>query len=129
MQENKKDRHEELPIEEFENDNQDIREEFLNKFNKKEEKLEDTKEDKVEKSEKNQIKGGLADHLSVKDIADKHKVDVSKIKEQLTKGVKVEMEHTDDPKKAVEIALDHLVESPIYYDELEKMESKFHDKK
>lgn len=90
----------------------------------------DTAPDKVEElSEKNQIKGGLADNLSVKDIADKHKVDVSKIKEQLTKGIKVEMEHTDDPKKAVEIALDHLVESPIYYDELEKMENKFHDKK
>lgn len=50
MQENKKDKHEELPIEEFENDSQDIREEFLSKFNKKEEKPEETKDDKVEKS-------------------------------------------------------------------------------
>jgi len=40
----------------------------------------------------------------------------------------VEMEHTNDPEKAVEIALDHLVESSIYYDELEKVESNF-DKK
>lgn len=35
MQENKKDKVEELPIEEFENDNQDIREEFLKKFGNK----------------------------------------------------------------------------------------------
>ena len=30
-------------------------------------------------------------------------------------GIKVEMEHTDDPKKAEKIALDHLAENPFYY--------------
>jgi len=30
-------------------------------------------------------------------------------------GIKVEMEHTDDIKKAVEIAKDHLTEVPNYY--------------
>lgn len=52
--------------------------------------------------------------------------------EQLEAGVKVEMEHTDDPAKAREIAKDHLSEDPHYYtklkkaglaDELEKSES------
>lgn len=90
--------------------------------------LSNNKEDKIEKSEQNELRGGKADNLSLKDIAQKHKVSIEEIKKQLKAGIKVEMEHTDDPKKAVEIALDHLVESPIYYDELEKMESKFHDK-
>ena len=81
-------------------------------------------EDKVEKSEKNQIKGGLADNLSVKDIAEKHKVSIEEIKKQLKMGIDVEMEHTDEPSKAMEIAMDHLTESPSYYTELEKMESK-----
>lgn len=86
---------------------------------------EDSKEDKVEKSEKNQIKGGLADNLSVKDIAEKHKVSIEEIKKQLKMGIDVEMEHTDEPSKAMEIAMDHLTESASYYTELAKMESKF----
>ena len=40
----------------------------------------------------------------------------------LAKGKKVEMEHTDDPEKAKEIARDHLTEDPKYYDKLAKME-------
>lgn len=43
---------------------------------------------------------------------------------QLSKGIKVEMEHTDDPDKAKEIATDHLTEDPKYYDKLKEMESK-----
>jgi len=34
---------------------------------------------------------------------------------QLNAGIRVEMEHTNDPKKAREIALDHLIEKPDYY--------------
>ena len=34
---------------------------------------------------------------------------------ELRMGIKVEMEHTDDPKKAEKIALDHLAENPYYY--------------
>jgi hypothetical protein len=45
------------------------------------------------------------------------------IKSQLTKGIKVEMEHTDDKKIARKIAMDHLHEDPRYYDKLKKMES------
>jgi len=35
--------------------------------------------------------------------------------EQVSRGVKVEMEHTDNPLLAIEIALDHLTEDPNYY--------------
>lgn len=37
---------------------------------------------------------------------------------ELAMGIKVEMEHTDDPKKAEKIAMDHLKENPSYYSEL-----------
>jgi len=117
MLKNNKSGFEELPIEEFANDKQDFRDEFVKKFKGEDLKL-----------QQDQIKGGLADNMTAKEIADKHNVDVAKIKAQLSKGIVVEMEHTNDPKKAVEIALDHLVESSIYYDELEKVESNF-DKK
>lgn len=51
-------------------------------------------------------------------------------KEQLEKGIKVEMEHTNDPEKAKEIVKDHLEESKDfkgedggkYYDRLDDME-------
>lgn len=41
---------------------------------------------------------------------------------QLRKGIKVEMEHTNNPMVAKQIAKAHLYESPRYYKELEKME-------
>jgi hypothetical protein len=37
---------------------------------------------------------------------------------ELEKGIKVEMEHTNDPKVAKQIALDHLAEDPKYYSHL-----------
>ena len=40
----------------------------------------------------------------------------------LLKGVLVELEHTDDPMLALEITMDHLSESPEYYDYLDDME-------
>ena len=63
------------------------------------------------------IAGGLADEYNPSDFD----------REQIAKGIKIEMEHTDDPIIAREIAMDHLVENPKYYDELEKMESSFED--
>lgn len=110
------DKVEELPIEEFENDNQDFREEFLKKFGDKK---------NIQKSQQNELKGGEADNKSVKDIAESHNVTVDKIKEQLRMGIKVEMEHTNDPKIALEIAMDHMTESPEYYTKLADMESSF----
>ena len=41
---------------------------------------------------------------------------------QLEMGIKVEMEHTDNPEISKMIALDHLAEHPNYYTALKKME-------
>lgn len=71
---------------------------------------------------KDKIEGGKADRMTVNDIAKKHGVDVNEIINQLEMGIKVEMEHTDDPDMSVEIALDHLEEIPDYYTRLDKME-------
>jgi hypothetical protein len=38
--------------------------------------------------------------------------------DELRMGIRVEMEHTDDPEKAKKIALDHLAENPFYYTQL-----------
>lgn len=43
--------------------------------------------------------------------------------EELAKGIKVEMEHTDDKEMAKSIAKDHLAEIPDYYTRLLKMEA------
>jgi len=43
--------------------------------------------------------------------------------EQLAMGVKVEMEHTDDPAVARRVACDHLAELPDYYIRLKAMEA------
>jgi hypothetical protein len=42
--------------------------------------------------------------------------------EALAEGTRVEMEHTDDPGVAREIAMDHLVEDPEYYVKLRAIE-------
>ena len=40
--------------------------------------------------------------------------------DELARGIKHEMEHTDDKKIAAEIAKDHIKEDPKYYEKLEK---------
>lgn len=60
------------------------------------------------------IPGGLADEMSISDFDPK----------AIEKGMKVELEHTDDEDLAKEIAMDHLKEEPKYYDKLEVMEKK-----
>lgn len=75
-------------------------------------------------TETNTIKGGKADKLSLQQIADKFDVSIEKIKSQIQKGIKIEMEHTNDKEKAREIATDHISEFPDYYDRLGKMEKK-----
>lgn len=64
----------------------------------------------------NKIKGGKGDGKNIS------KFDP----EQIAKGIKVEMEHTDDPSIALEIAIDHLTEDEHYYDKLAKVESSQH---
>lgn len=43
-------------------------------------------------------------------------------RKELVKGLRVEMEHTDDRRTALKIALDHLAEIPDYYSRLSQME-------
>lgn len=63
---------------------------------------------------KDKLKGGKADKKQPTDFP----------LDQLEKGIEVEKEHTDDPYKAIEIAMDHLAEDTKYYTKLEKMEKK-----
>jgi hypothetical protein len=80
---------------------------------------------------KEKLKGGKADNKTFEDLVKKYKKHGKSIsnvetmlKKQLNKGVRVEMEHTNDKGKAKEIAMDHLFEDPKYYDKLEKIETK-----
>lgn len=68
------------------------------------------------------IPGGLAANATVEELAKMHRVDLQSIIRQLVKGSKVEMEHTNNPDIAVEIAFDHVYEDPNYYDNLSKIE-------
>jgi len=70
------------------------------------------------------LEGGVADSKSLDELAKKHKVDVKILTKQFNKGIKVEMEHTDNKQMAKEIAMDHISEDPKYYDKLSKMETK-----
>lgn len=90
------------------------------------ERLDENKKNKIIMSEE-KIKGGLADGMTITDLAKKHGVEVNQIKTQLIKGIKVEYEHTNDPMKAKEIAKDHIFENPEYYDKLEAIESDTHE--
>ena len=56
------------------------------------------------------------------ELAKKYKVSVARVNQEVKRGTKVELEHTEDRKKAREIALDHLGEFLDYYDRLEKAE-------
>lgn len=77
-----------------------------------------------EMKEEEKLKVGKGDKLTLKDLAKKHKVSLLMITDQFIQGVKVEEEeHTDDRKKAMEIAMDHLSEDPKYYTKLKKVES------
>jgi len=58
------------------------------------------------------------------EIQTKHGIGYKDLMVQLSKGIKVELEHTGDIAMAREIALDHLDEFPDYYDRLEKVEQK-----
>jgi|694.fasta_scaffold02359_15 hypothetical protein len=71
--------------------------------------------------------GGMADKYSLDDLAKKHGVGVDEIKSQIAKGVKVEMEHTNDKKVAFEIAKDHVFENPKYYDKLKTIENRIYE--
>lgn len=84
---------------------------------------EDESKESPEHETKEKIEGGKSSGKTIQEIANKHGVSPKLIEQQLTKGIKIELEHTEDEEVAKEIALDHLVESPIYYNLLEKMEA------
>lgn len=56
----------------------------------------------------NRLPGGIGDATRPEDVDP----------DELSRGVEHEMEHTKDPKVAMEIALDHLTEDPRYYSHL-----------
>ena len=63
----------------------------------------------------------LQDKYQGRHIAGIKESKISKDKlSQIKKGIEVEMEHTDDPKIALKIAMDHIKEDPKYYDKLVK---------
>lgn len=78
--------------------------------------------------EQDELEGGLADEMTLKMIAKKHKVSVNHLIDEFSMGIDVEKEHTDDLKKAMEIAMDHLTEDPNYYTKLSEIENKGKDK-
>ncbi|MEO5348859.1 MAG: hypothetical protein H7836_04360 [Magnetococcus sp. YQC-3] len=61
------------------------------------------------------LKGGIGDETDDDDV-DEYELEM---------GEDVEMEHTDDPNVAHEIALDHLTEDEHYYTHLKEMEKKY----
>lgn len=66
----------------------------------------------------------LKPHKTPEQLAKKHKVPLSQIKNQLKKGTKVEKEHTKNIELATTIASQHIDELPDYYDRLSKAEKK-----
>ena len=87
-------------------------------------------------SEEN-LSGGLSDGKTLMDLAKIHAYDDSSdsttkervaklykiLKSQLEKGIKIEFEHTKSRVTARELAMDHLIEDPKYYDKLKKIEA------
>lgn len=66
------------------------------------------------KEYRDRLAGGLADAMKPSRFDAK----------SLAKGMKIELEHTKDEEIALEIAMDHLAEDPLYYRKLEKIENK-----
>jgi hypothetical protein len=65
------------------------------------------------------MKQDAGNKWAVKLVREEFKMDKNKLS-QIKKGIEVEMEHTNDPKVALKIALDHIKEDPKYYDKLIK---------
>ena len=66
------------------------------------------------------IPGGKSDNMTLAQIAKKHGVSISDIQKEFELGMKVEREHSDNPEKKKEVAMDHLFENPKYYTKLKK---------
>lgn len=80
-------------------------------------------DESVQKEEENKLVGGKADKMTADDIAKKHGVEPEKIKKQVKTGMEDEKkEHTKDSQEAKEIAMDHLVDYPNYYNNKKQMD-------
>lgn len=64
----------------------------------------------------------LKHHKSPEDISKKYNIPLKSIEKQLSIGVPIEHEHTQNKNLATIIALQHLDEFPDYYTRLKKME-------
>lgn len=73
------------------------------------------------------IPGGLAKGMSVKDLANRHGVSSADIQYALDNGIQVELEHTTSKDIAREIAMDHLYEDPKYYEKLATIEENINE--
>jgi len=73
--------------------------------------------------EQDELEGGIGDEMTLKKISKIHRVNLSDLVDEFSKGVNVEKEHTDELKTAMEIAMDHLSEDPNYYSKLKKIET------
>lgn len=96
-----------------------IIEDFINKFDVNKVKASATteKRQRVYKALFSKLPSPLSDKVEINEViepADPSEVDPKELK----MGIRVEMEHTDDPKEAQHIALQHLAEDPKYYSKL-----------
>jgi len=72
-----------------------------------------------------ELKGGVADEKKPEDIAPDKEKETQEVQKEVLEGASVEMEHTEDPKAAMEVASDHIEEYPAgeeYYEDLKEME-------
>lgn len=78
----------------------------------------------VLKEEAEKSKDIIYDNVNLNGLADKEGFSEKDANpDELKLGIEIEMEHTDDPKIAKKIALDHLAEIENYYTLLTKMEA------
>lgn len=71
------------------------------------------------------LPGGVADKMSIEDMAARHKVSVDHILHQIALGTPEEEEHTKDPLAVRDIILDHLYDDPNYYSNTETKTESF----
>ena len=96
--------------------------ELKNRIQRQEKKIQNILENKMENG--GELQGLTRSEIdtNVHKIATKFKLPLEYINSQLKLGIKFEMEHTKDKSIASKIALDHLNESPYYYQKLTEME-------
>ncbi|MFW5847798.1 MAG: DUF5661 family protein [bacterium] len=85
------------------------------KIKRFEEYIKESNDDKPE-GYMDALEGGEAEGMTIEDVAEIHNVPVQYIKSIMPIGIEIELEHTEDEEVAARIALDHLAESPLYYD-------------